>query len=307
MDVLRRLLREPLIHFVLLGIALFAVYDVVSGDDALDPQSRVINVDRETLVEFMQYRSAAFEPEYFDTQFDALSEEQKAELARAYVREEAMAREARALGLDENDYVIRRRLVQKVEYLVADADLDPDPPSEEALRYYYGEHQADFGIPTEYTFTHVFADAEIARPGGPQAEARSLLARLRADGAAFNDAPAYGDRFPYQRNFVRQNLRPIDDIFGPEFAAALAQLTPGDSWQGPIMSRFGAHLVMLTTQQDARQPEFEEVRAQVLAAVLDERRSNTREALLNELVDQYDVRYGPGIPEAKRSPSEDAE
>lgn len=307
MDVLRRLLREPLIHFVLLGVALFAVYDVVSGDDALDPQSRIINVDRETLVEFMQYRSAAFEPEYFDTQFDALSDEQKEELSRSYVREEAMAREARALGLEENDYVIRRRLVQKVEYLVADTDLDPDPPSEEALRAYYDEHKPDFGIPAEYTFTHVFADAEIARSGGPQAEARSLLARLRAEHAGFNDAPAYGDRFPFQRNFVRQNLRPVADIFGPEFTAALAQLTPGDSWQGPIMSHFGAHLVMLTAQQDARQPAFEEVRAQVLAAVLDERRTNTREALLNELVDQYDVRYGPGIPEPVRSESGDDE
>ncbi len=307
MDALRRLLREPLIHFVLLGVALFAIHDVVSGDDALDPQSRVINVDRETLVEFMQYRSAAFEPEYFDTQFDALSDEQKAELARSYVREEAMAREARALGLDENDYVIRRRLVQKVEYLVADADLDPDPPSEDVLRSFYAEHRADFGIPAEYTFTHVFADAEIARPGGPLADAQALLARLRADRAGFNDAPAYGDRFPYQRNFVRQNLRPVDDIFGPEFAAALTQLTPGDTWQGPIMSRFGAHLVMLTAQQDARQPDFEEVRAQVLAAVLDERRTNTREVLLNELVDQYDVRYGPGVPEPARSLSGDEE
>jgi parvulin-like peptidyl-prolyl isomerase len=164
------------------------------------------------------------------------------------------------------------------------------------LRAYYEEHLADFGIPAEYTFTHVFADAEITRPGGPQAEARSLLARLRADRAGFNDAPAYGDRFPYQRNFVRQNLRPVADIFGPEFAAALAQLTPGDIWQGPITSQFGAHLVMLTARQDARTPDFEEVRVQVAAAVLDERRTNTREVLLDELVDQYDVRYGPGIP-----------
>ncbi len=301
MEVLRRLLREPLIHFVLLGVALFAIYDVVSVDDARDTQSRVINVDRETLVEFLQYRSAAFEPEYFNTQFDALSEEQQAELARNYVREEAMAREARALGLDRNDYVIKRRLIQKVEYLVADTDLDPDPPSEENLRRYYEEHRADFGIPAEYTFTHVFADAEIDRQGGPEAEARSLLARMRADSAEFNDAPAYGDRFPYQRNFVRQNLRPIADIFGPEFATTLTQLQPGDTWQGPIMSQFGAHLVMLTAQQDARKPEFEEVRAQVLAAVLDQRRTNTREVLLDELVDQYDVRYGPGVPEPDRS------
>ncbi|WP_169053460.1 peptidyl-prolyl cis-trans isomerase [Alteraurantiacibacter aquimixticola] len=294
---MRRLAREPLVHFVLLGVLLFAVYDVVNEDDALDPQSRVIEVDRETLINFLQYRSAAFEPGYFEAQYDALSEEQRAELARSYVREEAMAREAMALGLEENDYVIRRRLVQKIEYLVADTDIEPEPPTEDDLRAYFEEHRADFSLPAEYTFTHVFADAEIDRAGGPQAHARALLARLRADGANFNDAPSYGDRFPYQLNYVRQNLRPIADVFGPEFAAALDAMTPDETWQGPVMSRFGAHLVLLTDREQAREPSFEEVRAQVASAVLEDRRTNTREVLLDELVDQYDVRYAEGIPE----------
>lgn len=295
MSALRRLAREPLFHFLLLGGLLFAVYDVMKGDDALDAQSRVITVDRDTLVEFLQYRSAAFEAGYFDAQFDALSEAQKAELARAFVREEAMAREARALGLDENDYVIRRRLVQKIEYLVTDADLDPDPPSEEDLRTYYEEHQDDFGLAAEFTFTHVFADAERDHPGGTEAYARDLLERLRMARAGFNDAPAFGDRFPYQRNLVRQNLRSIANIFGPEFAASIAALPEGEQWQGPVQSSFGYHLVMLTDRAEARLPPFEEVQAQVLAAVLEQRQSDTREALLDELVDQYDVRY-EGVP-----------
>ncbi|WAT17911.1 peptidylprolyl isomerase [Aurantiacibacter sp. MUD11] len=291
MSLIRSLLKEPLTHFVLLGGLLFAAYAVLNPRDTLDADSRVITVDREALLTFLQYRNAAFEPEYFEAQFDAMTDAQLAELARNYVREEAMEREARALGLDQEDYVIRRRLVQKIEYLVAGADLEPEPPTEEELRAYYDEHRADFLQDAEYTFTHVFIDAEKDHAGGMEAEARRLLGQLRARDAGFNDAPGYGDRFPYQRNFVRQHMRPVANIFGLQFAASLANLQPGETWQGPIASNFGLHLVLFTDRTAARTPAFEEVRQQVREAVLEERRVRTRETLLDDLVDQYDVRY----------------
>ncbi len=291
MALIRKLLKEPLTHFVLLGGLLFAVYAALNPRDTLDASSRVITVDREALLTFLQYRNSAFEPGYFEAQYDAMSDEQLAELAESYVREEAMAREARALGLDENDYVIRRRLVQKIEYLVAGAELEPEPPTEAELRAYYDEHRDDFTQDAEYTFTHVFIDAEKDHPGGMLAEAQRLLAQLRARDAGFNDAPGYSDRFPYQRNFVRQYLRPVAQVFGPDFAAQLATLQPSDNWQGPLSSTFGLHLVLFTDRSEARTPDFEEVRAQVLAAVEEDRRIATRETLLDELVDQYDVRY----------------
>ncbi len=295
MTILRLFLREPLAHFVLLGGLLFAAWSFLNPDDSLDADSRVITVDREQLLTFLQYRNAAFEPGYFEAQFDAMSDEQRALLAQNFVREEAMAREAMALGLDENDYVIRRRLIQKIEYLVTDVDLDPEPPSEEALRNYYDENLDDFRQDAEFTFTHVFIDAERDHPGGLAAEAQRVLASLRRADAGFNDAGLSGDRFPYQRNYVRQFLRPVANDFGPEFASSLAQLQPGETWQGPIASSFGLHLVMLTDRTAARVPDFAEVREVVREAVLERRRTDTREALLDELVEQYDVRY-EGVP-----------
>lgn len=291
MSLIRRLARDPLAHFALLGAALFGVYSLVNENDMLEASERVIEVDRATLVNFLQYRSAAFEPAYFEARYDAMNDQQRAELARSYIREEAMAREAAALSLDQNDYVIRRRLIQKIEYLVTDTDLDPTPPTENELQAYFAEHRNEFTEAAEFTFTHVFADAEREHTQGLEGYANALLASLRSAGAQFNDAPSYGDRFPYQRNYVRQDLRPIAQVFGPEFAAELARLQPADEWQGPILSTFGYHLVMLTDQREARVPDFAEVRDQVLAAVIEERQADTREALLNELVEQYDVRY----------------
>ncbi|GAA0285287.1 hypothetical protein GCM10009127_28760 [Alteraurantiacibacter aestuarii] len=295
MNLLRLLLKEPLTHFVLLGGLLFAAYSLVTERDVLDADSRVITVDREALTNFLQYRSSAFEPGFFTAQYDSMSDEQLAELARSYVREEAMAREASALGLDKNDYVIRRRMVQKIEYLVAGADLNPRPPTEQELRTYFEAHMDDFRQDAEFTFTHVFVDAEKDHPGGMEAEARRLLARLRSAHAGFNDAPAYGDRFPYQRNYVRQFLGPIANELGPQFAARLAALQPGENWQGPFAGNYGLHLILFTDRTQAREPDFSEVREQVLAAVQEERRTSTREALLDELVDQYELRY-VGVP-----------
>lgn len=298
MTLLRATLREPLTHFALVGGLLFAAWSYYNPDDALDADSRIITVDREQLLTFLQYRNAAFEPGYFEAQYEAMSDEQRAQLARNFVREEAMVREAKALALDENDYVIRRRLIQKIEYLVSDVDLTPDPPSEEALRAYYDSHRGDFRQDAEFTFTHVFIDAERDHSGGPEREAQRVLAKLRAAGAGFNDATSYGDRFPYRRNYVRQFLRPVANDFGPEFAASLARLKPEDNWQGPIASNFGLHLMLLTERNEMRVPEFEEVRGQVREAVLEQRRAETREALLDELVEQYDIRYqGVSSPE----------
>ncbi len=293
MNLLQRLAREPLVHFILLGAGLFAAYALVNDGDSVS--DRTIVVDRPALVNYLQYRAAAFEPEFFNAQYDALSEEQLAQLASAYVREEAMEREARALGLDEGDYVIKRRLIQKIEYLVADTDVSETPPDEAELEAYFEANKADFAVEAQYTFTHVFVDAERDHAGGDEAFANRLLSQLQARGAGFNDAPQFGDRFPYERNVVGKGLRYIANQFGPDFAAAIGQIDASEDWQGPIQSPFGYHLVLMSRVDPAHEPALEDVRDAVLAGVMEERRIRSREVLLDELVDQYDVRY-EGVP-----------
>ena len=207
-----------------------------------------------------------------------------------------MAREARALGLDRADYVIRRRLVQKIEYLVAGTDAPGDPPAEAELRDWFEGHKDQYRQDEEITFTHVFVDAEKQHEGGNDAYARRLLASLNARGTAFEEATTFGDRFPYQQNYVGRSPRFIANQFGGEFAEDMTRLSPGKTWQGPLRSQFGHHLVLLTRRSDPGEPAFEEVLDPVLADVMEERRRDAHEALIDDLLDQYRVAYD-GIPQ----------
>ena len=288
MKPIRSILRDPLIHFLLAGVVIYAAYAVWSeGQDPRSQDERTIVADRETLIEYMQYRSSAFEPESFAAQYDALPPPQRDALADAYIREEAMVREARALGLDTSDYVIRQRLMQKVLFLMDGAGSAQAEPSEVELAGWYATRKVDYARAPELTFTHVFVDDEKQRPGGGEAEAMRLLEKLNADGAQFNDAPAYGDRFAFLQNYVGREPDFIANQFGNGFAEQIGLLQPSTRWQGPFRSDYGWHLVLLTRREEGGVPELDEVRDQVLADYRSERMGAERAQSLDELLGQY--------------------
>ena len=131
-------LRDPLIHFLVLGLGLFLLFELVASDEAAY-DSKVIDVDREALLTFVQYRSRAFQPQAAAARLDGMSEEEVERLVRDYVREEALHREALALGMDKNDYVIKRRMIQSIEFITDDfanvaVDVSDEPPDGDAFR-----------------------------------------------------------------------------------------------------------------------------------------------------------------------------
>jgi hypothetical protein len=288
MASLRRILREPLLHFLLAGGALYLLHGLfaVNGEDA---DSRHIVVDRPALLRFMQYQARAFEPESFAASFDAMGAAQRRQLIDQYVREEVLYREAQALGLTQGDYVMRQRLVQKMSFLL---EAQPEgEPAEIELQEYLKANEAMYRVEPSWTFTHVFVDPALH--GGQQVAgraARALLATLNARRAAFNDAPAYGDRFAFTQNYVERTTDFVASHFGAEFAAALQDL-PVDAtvWQGPLRSNHGWHLVMLTAHSPGRIPSLAEVRMRVQDDFLRERATALQEQALRALVDGYDV------------------
>ncbi len=123
---MRRLLKEPLVHFLLAGLALVVIYQVSGSGDLAN--SKTVVVDKQTLLTFMQYRAKAFNQQSFEARLDALTSEQLQLLIDDYVREESLYREAQAMQLERNDYIIRRRLIQKLEFITkgfADASGGP--------------------------------------------------------------------------------------------------------------------------------------------------------------------------------------
>jgi hypothetical protein len=296
MSPLARIVRDPLTHFLAAGALLFAGYAVLHPRAAGgEGDGRTIVVDREALVSFMQYQSAAFQPRYFEAQFAALTPAARQALIDKYVQEEALVREGGAMGLDKGDYVIRRRMIQKMTYLMDDVATETFAPSDADLQHYFQAHPDAYRGPATVTFTHVFVDNEVRHPEGAQKAAEALKAKLEQRGARFNDAPAYGDRFAYLQNYVERTPDFVGSQFGTGFAGALAKLQPSDHWQGPVRSDYGWHLVLLTERKPAQMPRFTDVREQVKDDLLRDTLSGHRRKEIADLVGRYRVEL-KGLP-----------
>ena len=297
MKPFKRFLRDPLLHFLVVGGLLFAAFSIIRGPAPPADDGDTIVVDRTGLINFMQYQSAAFSPDYFAREFDALSPAEKQALIDKYVREEAMYREAQKMGLVQGDYVIRRRMVEKMRYLIDDTAAEAFHPSNAELQQYLEAHKDRYEVAPSLTFTHVFVDSE-KRPNDAQAVAEKLKAELTAKSARFEDAPRYGDRFPYAQNYVKMTPDFIENQLGDGFIEALMKLAPSDSaWQGPIKSQFGYHIVMLTRHVPSRMPQLSEIHDQVRDDMQRDRVMAFREKAVADLVKQFKVKLDDVTPE----------
>lgn len=256
-------MREPLLHFLLLGAGLFVLYGALNDEGGeSDPQTIV--VDRERLLTYLQYRSRVFDSARFQELLDSLPKDELKGAIQDYVREEALYREAKALQLDRNDYVARRRLIQQLEFITRGfSEMEVDLIEEEIGRY-YAEHRDEFYVSPKVTFTHVFFSRE--RHGAEQAavRAREALDRLNHERVRFDQAPAQGDRFLYHVNYVGREPEEVTSHFGPAVQQALFDLEPSDRyWRGPFESPYGFHLVLLVQNESGYTPPLEEVRERV--------------------------------------------
>ncbi|MCZ6806438.1 MAG: peptidylprolyl isomerase [Deltaproteobacteria bacterium] len=288
---MKRLLKEPLVHFLAGGRGLFVLFGIVNRGSDGDGDPYVVLVDRDALLTFVQYRTKAFEPSVAAARLDKLSDEELERLIDDYVREEVLHREALALGLDRDDYVIRRRLVQKVEFITEGFAEASSAVDEAALRRYFEANKDDYYVAPYVTFTHVFFETEDR----PREQARALagkkLAELNRDKVLFSEAPQHGERFLYHVNYVERTPEYVASHFGVDMAKALFELPVNDEvWVGPFDSPYGAHLVMLTTNEPGREPLLEEIKGRVID---DARRAAVRERTteaIGDIVDAYDVR-----------------
>ena len=299
METFRRILRDPLVHFLAAGGLIFALYATFGPQDRRSGDETTIVVDKPALVTYMQYRQQAFEPDYFEKAFDAMGPTERQQLIDNYVREEAMTREARAMGLGSVDYVIRQRLIQKITFLIDGASADRPAPTDAELKVYFKKNADIYRRAEALTFTHVFVDNEVKHAGDDERIAARLKAELNARHAQFNDAPQYGDRFPYLVNYVGRSPEFVGNQFGQGFLDALEKLKPSGSWQGPIKSDYGWHVVLLTKHEPSALPPFEDVRKQVVNDYVNDKTAQFRKSAIDDLLKHYKVRL-VGLPAADK-------
>ncbi len=290
MQYWKRIIREPLLHFLVAGVILFVIFGQTPRGKNEPSSDKTIVVDKQGLLNFLQYRSKAFETEYFTQELDKMSAEERQSLVDEYVEEEMLYREAKALGLEQGDYVIRQRVVQKMRYLIDDLTEGGTAPDDAVLNDYLKKHKDIYTLEPSVTFTHVFVDSTLHSDSDAKQMAERLKAELNARNAAFNDAPQFGDRFPYFQNYVERTLDYVQSHFDAGFVAELAKLTPTDKkWSGPIKSVHGYHLVMLTGRTSAHLPELKEIRAQVAEDLQRDRTENARSKGLSRLANEYKI------------------
>jgi len=285
------LLQQPLLHFLAAGVLIFAAYQISDeAEQETASDGMAIVVDRTALLNFMQYRAQAFRPDIFSEQLDAMSEAERERLVADFVREEALHREALAMGMDQGDYIIRQRLVQKVEFLLENMVNQALVPDEEVITAWYNVHRDDYRVDAVYTFTHIFFDADERGPEQARQDAANLLGTPQLAEAGFNDASGFGDRYPFLQNYVERTRDFVVNNFTPAFVDSLDAVEPSNaSWYGPFESRYGWHLVMLRQRSEPYIPDLDSIRERVMddwryEAVLESRRDAEQ-----QVIDQYEV------------------
>ena len=295
---MKALLKDPLLHFLGLGLGLLVLFQLTGNQGGRDSE---IFIDREALLTFLQYQSVAFDREQFELFLDDMSPRETQDLIEEAAREEILYREAVALELDRDDYIIRSRLVQKLRYLSEGFARDDLALSEDELRTYFETNRSTYDFDPHITFTHVFFNAE--RRGREEALrlAEEKLPELNETGVPFDEASTHGDRFPYFVNYVERPPQLIASHLGGDVAETLFQLPPDENlWHGAFESRFGFHLVLITNQEPERAPSFAEVRDRVAADAQAARAREQTEAAIQDIMAQYEVVVSPelGTPEA---------
>jgi peptidyl-prolyl cis-trans isomerase C len=267
-----RLLKDPLVHFLAIGAALFAVAAFRGQTVTTGREQIVVTAEQVT-----QARAAAAA-----LQGREPTSEEMRELVEPTVRDEVMYREALALGLDENDDEVRTRLIEKMNYLTQDL-ADPEPSSEQELRQFYEASPDVFTIPSLVSFDQVFFSPG-SRGDVLEADAAAGLAALRAG----RPAAEVGDRTPLRESYDDAPREQVAVLFGDELADALFSASPGE-WTGPFRSDFGLHVVRLRGRSDARLPPYEEIAARVAEEFGAQRRRAANERAYQEMRARYDV------------------
>jgi len=272
---MRRLLREPLVHFFVLGAVIFALDAWLRGGGTVAPDEIVVTREQVESLSMGFLRTWQRPP----------TPEEREGLIRELVRDEVYAREALRLGLDRDDTVIRRRLRQKLEFIAEDVAAAGEA-SEEDLRRHLAAHPERFAIDTVTSFEHVYLSPD-RHPGTLEADAAELLSRLRRDGDG--DAPDLGDPFLLGGRFDALPEAELVQTFGEAFAHGLSDLPVG-SWQGPVPSGYGVHLVRVAERSAGRTAELAEVRDAVRRDLEHERRLRASAAYFQDLLRGYRVR-----------------
>lgn len=287
---LRRWLREPLVHFLLLGALLFVVYGAVQRGGSAAPASRQISL---TLDDLRQLQIG-----FVSKWQRAPTPQEMVGLVEDRIREEVLYREALAMGLDKDDTIVKRRMAQKMEFLAEDVSAAREPTAEE-LKAWFAKNAKMFVHPARVSFRHLYFSPD-RRGARAQDDAAKALAKVAGRPGSWSGAAALADPFMFQDYLADRAPESIAKDFGPAFAKALFDQKPG-AWTGPIESGYGWHLVFIDSLVPGRVPAFEEFEPDVKTAWLSSQKAEAWDKAYKEMRAKYEVLL-PAPPDPPAAP-----
>jgi len=287
---IKRLLGEPFLHFALLGILVFAVDAYIRGRSAdVGGGEIVVSAGRIENLAALFARTWQRPP----------NAEELRSLVDSYVLDEALFREGVALGVDQGDAIIRRRVRQKMDFFVDDIIASGETP-DAALESWLAENPESYAQPARYTFRQVYLNPERRRDN-LRADAETMLAQLRASDGTRN-ATELGDRSLLDHEYADYRADRVASSFGETFADSLEGLAIGE-WSGPVESAFGVHLVFVAASTPGRRPALAEVRDEVERDWSYAQREEASQRFYEEVV----ARYSVTVEWPQASPASDVE
>ena len=281
MRFISRLAREPLVHFVLIGAAVFAAFALFSDGDEAETRDRIV-VTEGRVRQLAQIFAKTWQRPPTPQELRGLLD--------AFVKEEVYYREAVKLGLDRDDTLIRRRMQQKMEFL-SEPGEEALAADDVALQDYLDSHKDTYRVDPKLAFEQVFIKVKASEEDAAGRAAEALQA-LKAGG----DPAVFGDATLLPKNIPLSPLRAIERDFGEAFSKGLEAAPLGD-WTGPVRSPFGLHLVRVSKREDGYDPKLDEVQA----AVLRDWRNLKRQEYEAQAYDKLRAKYEVVLPAAKPS------
>ncbi len=269
------LLREPLLHFLVIGAGLFFLFSQINNTQ-VETDHRIIitqaNLDR---LATLWLKRMGRPP----------SAQEREQQLEHYIREQVLYREAMTMGLDQDDVIVSRRLAQKMEYLFNDLSFIPEP-SETELVTFLSEHASQFTLPATITFSQIFLDPrehnqEINK------DAEQLLEQLK-ETKTIVDTINLGDRSLLPYKFTEERQNEINSMFGAAFTNQVFSL-PISSWQGPVASEYGLHLIYITARTENRLPSLAEIRDRVASEWRSTKQHEANEIFYQSLYQRYEI------------------
>jgi peptidyl-prolyl cis-trans isomerase C len=288
---MKRLLREPLVHFLLLGGLLLAANAYVQRGRGGVESSKQIYLTLDELRAMDVYFQSQWHRQPTPDEFRSMVENK--------VREEVLYREALAMGLDKDDTIVKRRMAQKMQFLAEDVAAAHEPTTAE-LKAWFEKNGDKFTLPGRVTFRHLYFSVD-RRGQHARDDAVEALGKLAGQPEDAKGVAALADAFMFQDYYGDRTTTELAKEFGPGFAQEVFRLKTG-SWQGPVESGYGWHLVFVDSNIPGRRPAFEEVESEVKTAWLSVQKAEAWQKAYDAMRGKYTVLL-PTPPEPGSEPA----